>query len=82
MLCDKKGKFVYEICPEYFGPVLTPEEVEYWEVYNVIEIAKVEDLDWVEMDLNDTVEEILRINAKRKSELKGMKYGKQRSSRI
>lgn len=70
VLCDKKGKFIYEICPEYFGGTLSPEELEYWEVFNIMEIAKMEDVNWLEMTLDDTISEILRINARRKSEMK------------
>lgn len=72
-VCDKKNRFVYEVCPEYFGDSLTSDEVEYWEAYDIIEIAKIEDVDWLNLDLEETVDEILRINMKRKAEIRSLK---------
>lgn len=52
--------------------MLSPNELEYWEAHGIIEIAKIENIDWIDMDLGETIDEILRINAKRKAELKAL----------
>ena len=36
MRCKERGKFIYEVMPEMFGPSLTLAELEYWRVFNAL----------------------------------------------
>ena len=53
-LCDDKDRFVYEITP-MFGKILTIEEMEYWIVYNIIQRAKVNEVEYQALPMTEVI---------------------------
>ena len=77
-MCDDKGKFIYEVAPDMFGPFLTIEESEYWLAFNLIRRAKMLDVDYQAISLEETLELIKREERTRKSRLKSHGKGNTR----
>lgn len=64
-LCDARGKFVYEVVPGYYpGSHLTAEEFEFWLCHGIINRAKVYEVQYHSLDVDEVI--ILIKEAERK----------------
>jgi len=68
-LCDEKKRFVFEVSPDIFGDELTPAEVDYWTVFNIIKSAMTLNIDIKGLSFFDAIEEIHEEILKRKREV-------------
>lgn len=69
-LCDDKGKFIYEIMPELFGPILTIEELEYWSIYRLMSEAQMHGIEYIGLTFDELQDDIKKSRLRRAERMK------------
>jgi len=72
-LCTDKGRFVYEVDPEFFGYYLSLEEIQYWIVFRIIQSANYYDIEYQSYSLDETRELIEQAKRKQKKDMEKWK---------
>ena len=67
-ICNEKGKFVYEVT-DYFGPVFTVEEMEYWLVFRCIGAARLYNVDIQHLSFTEMIDETHKKIERKRSEI-------------
>lgn len=57
-MCNDKGRFIYEVTP-IFGSQFSLEEYEYWLAFNIISSARIHEIEYEELTLDETAEQIM-----------------------
>jgi len=72
-LCVDKGRFVYEILPDYFGDCLTLDEIQYWMVYGMLQSAIRYDIEYELYSLGELKDKIIQAKSEQKRKMESWK---------